>query len=122
MLGLLIIAIILGGIVAIVTGIGFLFWVVSIAIFICGLPFALINGFIQDKIDYAQDREDYRMLMHEISENERMDRYIDKLDELHDDYDDDIPDVFIDNRQVHYHNYYDNDNIERLVTNRKKGK
>lgn len=107
MLGLLIVAIILGGIVAGITGIGLLFWVVSIFIFVCGLPFALINGFIQDKIDYVQDREDYRALMREISEDERMDRYLDKLDGVDDDYDD--PDIYIDNRQVHYHNYYGKD-------------
>ena len=107
MLGLLIISVILGGIVAGISGIGFLFWVVSIVVFVCGLPFALINGFIQDKIDYVQDREDYRMMLHEIEEDERMDRYLDKLDELNDYDDDDEPDIYIDNRQIHYHNYYD---------------
>jgi flagellar motor component MotA len=101
-LALLIVAAILGGIVAAISGIGFLFWVVSIFIFICGLPFALINGFIQSKIDYVQDREDERMYMRELAEDARMDRYLDKLDEL----DDDEPDIYIDNRQVHYHNYY----------------
>jgi high-affinity Fe2+/Pb2+ permease len=60
MLGLLIASIILGAVVAGLTGIGFLFWVVAIAIFICGLPFALISGFVYGAIDHAQDRADYR--------------------------------------------------------------
>jgi len=98
----LIVAFILGGLVAGITGIGILFWVVSIFFFICGLPFALIDGFVQDKIDYVQNREDSRMLMSDLAEDERMDRYLDKLD----DYNDNNQDIYIDNRQVHYHNYY----------------
>jgi hypothetical protein len=113
MLGLLIWAIIVGAIAAGLTGISVLFWVVSIAIFVCVLPFALISDFIYDKIDYAQDREDYREEIRQIAEDERMDRYLSKLDDYKDDFNslDDYgyrskpTNVYIDNRQVHYHNY-----------------
>jgi hypothetical protein len=88
----LIFAVILGAIVAGLTGIDLLFWVVSIFVFVCSLPFALIDGYIQSKIDYVQDREDYRQAMHEIAEEERMDKYLDKLDDLDEYYDDD-PDI-----------------------------
>ena len=55
--------------------------------FLIGSPFMLISGFIDSKIDRAQDREDYRQMMsdinadiraeeHELAENERMDRYL----------------------------------------------
>jgi hypothetical protein len=109
LIALLIVSAILGGIVAGITGIGALFWVVSIVLFVCGLPFTLIDGYIQDKIDYVQDREDYREIMREVAKDERMDRYLDKLDDLDeyddDDYDDE-PNIYIDNRQVHIHNNY----------------
>jgi hypothetical protein len=59
--------------VAGLTGISFLFWIVSIFVFICSLPFTLVDGYIQSKIDYVQDREDYRETMREIAEEERMD-------------------------------------------------
>ena len=97
---------IIGGIVAGITDIGLLFWVISIVLFIIGLPGmligGLIDGFIQDKIDYVQDREDYRQLMHDISEDERMDRYLDKIDDYGN------SNIFIDNRQIHFHNYSEN--------------
>jgi hypothetical protein len=120
---MLIIALIIGSIVSGITGIGFLFWVVSIFVFICGLPFALVNGFIQDKIDYIQDRKDYRMTMHEMAEDERMDRYLDNFEKLNEDHYNE-PDIYIDNRQVHFHNYYDNncskDEKGRFISNGKK--
>jgi len=103
MIILLILSIIIGAIVAGVTGIGFLFWVVSIAIFILGLPGALIGGFIHGENEYAQDRADYRELMREIAEEERMERYLDKLSEL-----DDETNIYIDNRQIHFNDYSDN--------------
>jgi hypothetical protein len=96
----LIISVILGAIVTGLTGIGFLFWVVSIFVFVCSLPFALIDGYIQSKIDYVQDRKDYRETMREIAEDERMDRYLDSIGGY-----DDEPDIYMDNRQVHIHNY-----------------
>jgi hypothetical protein len=109
----LIISIIIGAIVAGITGVEILFWVVSIALFILGLPGILISGiftsigdFFHSENEYAQDRADYREMMRQIDEDERMDRYLDKLDELSDD--DDEPDIYIDNRQVHFHNYSGN--------------
>ena len=106
MLIFFIIAIALGAIAAGITGIGFLFWVVSLIFIICGLPFALITSFIQGFIDYSHDRADYREYMRNAAEDDRMDRYLDKLDEM------DIcggSSTYIDNRQyhdnrqVHYH-------------------
>jgi flagellar motor component MotA len=118
MLSLLVVAIILGGIIAGITGMSFLFWVVSIAIFVCGLPFALINGFIQDKIDYIQDREDYCQLMRDlredaIREDELIERKLDRLNKRNN------ADIFIDNREVHFHNikYDDVDKDEHIITN-----
>jgi hypothetical protein len=111
----LIISAILGAVVAGLTGIGFLFWVVSIFVFICSLPFVLVDGYIQDKIDYVQDREDYRETMREIAEEERMDRYLENIDEY-----DDEPVIYIDNRQVHFHNHYgsnrDRDDKGRFIS------
>jgi len=121
-LGLLIVAVILGGIVAGITGISFLFWIVSIAIFICGLPFALINGFIKDKIDYIQDREDYRQLMNDLRndarrEDKENERELDRLNKS------DNTNIYIEYRQVHFHyNKYDDmkENIENKISRRKK--
>jgi len=100
MLILLIISIILGGIVAGITGIGFLFWVVSIGFFILGLPGALIGGFIHSENEYAQDRADYRQLMSDLAEEERMDKYIDALENKENDRN-----IYIDNRQIHINNH-----------------
>jgi len=123
LLVLLIVAIILGGIVSGVTGIGFLFWVVSIIIFVCGLPFALINGFIQDKIDYVQDREDERQLMRDLREderreNERIERELDII------YKNNDSNIYIDSRHIHFHNNYrkyEQENEEQpIISNKKK--
>jgi len=111
MLVLLIISVIIGGIVAGITGIGILFWVVSVGIFILGLPGALIGGFIHGENEYAQDMADYREIMrelaenerfleHEIAEDERMDRYIDALeDKKSNTY------IYNDNRQIHINDH-----------------
>ncbi|MCL2759538.1 MAG: hypothetical protein FWD22_04940 [Treponema sp.] len=100
LLGLLFLAIfcaIIGGIVAGITGIGILFWVISILLFVCGLPFALIGGFISDTVSYVQDREDYRELMRDLAEDERHERYLDLLDSKHTHI------TYNDNRQVNIH-------------------
>ena len=80
MLILLILSVILGAVVYGFTGIGFLFWVVAIVVFILGLPGALIGGFISD----IQDRADAREMERQLDEDLRMDRYLDKLDEIED--------------------------------------
>jgi len=94
---------IFGAIVAGLTGIGFLFWVVAVFFFICGLPGAIIGMFENDIMDRIEDRD----LLREMYEDDRMDRYLDKLDEIEDrrehrmfekEYD-----TYIDNRQVHFH-------------------
>ena len=82
MLGLLIFSVIIGGIVAAATGVGFLFWVVAILLFVCGLPAALIIGLIHGAVEYSQDRADYREEMRELNEQIRMETYLDKLDEM----------------------------------------
>ena len=112
MLALLIVSVVLGGTVAVITGMGFLFWIVAIAICICGLPAALITGFIRGEVDHAQDRADYREemrqlaeeereLMREIREDERYERYWDQMDKLGSKYSS-ITYNF-DARSVHYH-------------------
>jgi hypothetical protein len=114
MLGLLIVSIIAGAVVAGLTGIGFLFWVIAVPMFICGLPFALITGFVHDEVSYAQDRADYREEMRQIAEEEReierefyeyerMDRHLDRLDDISG-YGSSTVNYNIDARSVHYHN------------------
>jgi len=80
MLVLLILSVILGAVVSGLTGIGFLFWVVAIIVFILGLPGALIGGVISN----IQDRADARETERQLNEDLRMDRYLDKLDEIED--------------------------------------
>jgi len=78
--------------------------IVGIFAFLLGLPGFLSGMFIQDSIDYVQDREDERQLMHELDEDMRMDRYLDKLDELKETKHS-KSDIYIDNRQVHFHDH-----------------
>jgi hypothetical protein len=73
MIVLFILSVIIGAIVSGVAGIGFLFWVISAVIFVCGLPFALISSFVRGEVSYAQDRADYRQLMSEIKAEELAD-------------------------------------------------
>ena len=118
LIGILILPTILGLVAYALSGIGILFWVVFVVVFIIGLPGALITGFIHGENEYAQDRADYRELMREITEEERMDRYLDKLDELSDDSD---PDIYIDNRQIHFHNDdYQRDIKSHFISPKKK--
>ena len=111
MLALLIFAVIAGAVVAGITKIGLLFWVVAILLFICGLPVALITGFFNGIADRAQDREDYREemrqlaedereLMRDLREEERYDRYLDRLESKNNRIT-----YNIDARSVHYHNH-----------------
>ena len=113
MIVLLLISVVLGGIVAGLTGLGFLFWVVAIFVFICGLPGVLIGGFIQGRIDYAQDRADHREMMREIHEDLREDEREMRRQIRHEEYLDHIDRIEskrsraiynIDARSVHYHN------------------
>ncbi|MCL2130793.1 MAG: hypothetical protein FWH35_10635, partial [Treponema sp.] len=78
-------------------------------IFLIGSPIMLISGFIDDKIDRTQDREDYRQMMadinadlraeeHELAEDKRMDRYINSLGKSS------KTNIYIDNRQIHINN------------------
>ena len=106
MLILLLISVVLGAVVAIFSGIGFLFWVVSIVFFVGGLPVILIIGIIHGEVEYAQDRADYREMMKDIAEDVRMEEYLEKMDEISDKksagkYIDNRQ--YYDNRQVHYH-------------------
>ena len=79
--------------------------------FLIGSPFMLISGFIDSKIDRAQDREDYRQMMadinadiraeeHEQAENERMERYLNAVKRKKSD-----TNIYIDNRQIHINNH-----------------
>jgi len=114
MLALLIFAIIAGAVVAGVTGIGILFWVVAIALFVCGLPAALVTGFIHGEVKYAQDRADYREemrqlneeereLMRELEREERYERYLDRMDRIESKRN--RVSYNIDARSVHYHDH-----------------
>jgi hypothetical protein len=111
MLLLLILSVIIGAVIAGVTGSGLLFWVISIFFFICGLPVALITGFIHGENEYTQDRTDYReelralaeeerLLERELYEDERLEAYLDAMNDHEDE-----PDIYIDNRQIHFHDH-----------------
>lgn len=110
MIMVILIATIIGAIVGALTGISLIGWIAGIFTFICGIPGILYDTFIGDTIDYVQDREDDRQLMHELDEDERMDRYLTKLDELEDRRESrklSKHDTYIDNRQIHLHKHYD---------------
>jgi hypothetical protein len=104
MLALLIVSIIIGAAISAITGIGALFWVAGAAIFICGIPFALVTSFIHNEVSYAQDRADYRQEMlgikteeladeHEFAEDERLDRLVEAVKK-------NSTKIYNDNRQV----------------------
>ena len=114
MLVWLIISAVIGGIVALISGHSFLFWVVSIALFIFGLPGILIGYLFDGGESYRQDREDDRELMREINEGLRESerenkrelrhlRYLDHLDYLEEKRE--INTYNIDARSIHYHKY-----------------
>ena len=71
MLALLIVSIILGIVIVGLTRIDFLFWVVAVIIFICGLPVALISRFIREEAKFAQNQEDHREEMRQRSEEKQ---------------------------------------------------
>jgi len=111
---------IIGAIVRAITNIDIMFWIVLIGLFILGLPGMLISGIFSDigdffhrENEYAQDREDLRQMDADIAADERMDRYLDKLDDLKEDYDN-KPNIYIDNRQVHFHNYKNSKKTKRI--------
>ena len=87
MLILLITSGIIGLIVSGISGYPIAGWIVGAFIFICGLPGALIGGFIHDEVSYSQDRADYRQFMsdmradlradeHEYNEDMRTDKFL----------------------------------------------
>jgi hypothetical protein len=106
MVALLVMSVIAGTAVSGLTGLGFLFWIAGGAVFICGLPFAVISSFVHGEVSYAQDREDYRQAVSEIeaeeladerefAEDARLDRLIRSLETR--------TNIYNDNRQVHLH-------------------
>ena len=60
MIALLIASIILGLIVGGITGWAIIGLIAGGALFVCGLPAALLIGFIHSEIDYIQSRADLR--------------------------------------------------------------
>jgi hypothetical protein len=72
---LLIMSAIFGAVISGVTGAGVLFWIAGGAVFICGLPFAVIFSFVHGEVSYAQDRADYRQFMSEIAAEESADEH-----------------------------------------------
>ena len=99
MIGLIIFSIIVGLFLSSISGI--LGLVVGIVLFVCGLPFAIITGFIHGEIKYAQDRSDYREEMRQLAEFERdLDRDIAR-DMRRSERENRI--IYHDNRQIHIH-------------------
>jgi hypothetical protein len=107
MLILLIISAIIGLIVSGLTKIALIGWLIGGFFFVCGLPGALIGGFIHNEITYVQDREDYRQMMSEVDADRRA--------EEHEFYEDErtarltrnnkgsLTQIYNDKRQVHIH-------------------
>jgi hypothetical protein len=91
MLGLFIASIVIGTIIALVTGVGLLFWVASGIVFFGGLPVALAGAFIHNEIGYMADRADIRQMKSDA-----------KAD-LRSLTDDSAPRIVHDNRQIHFH-------------------
>jgi hypothetical protein len=102
-----VISVVIGAIVAGVTGIGVLGLVVGVVLFLCGLPGALLVSFVQGEVSYAQDRADYRQWKsdfiaqeiaddHEYLEEDRTERLIDTIKK-------NPTEVYHDNRQIHFH-------------------
>ena len=104
MLFLLILSVVIGAIVAILTGMGFLFWVVAIAAFIFGLPGLIIYGFLEGIGDHIQGRDEYEDFIRDLDEDRRREEYLDRLEEINN-----KPNIIIDNRQIHYHYHTDSD-------------
>jgi hypothetical protein len=69
--------------------------IAGVALFVCGVPFALISDFVHDSISYAADRADYRSMIEELNEDAREIERAEREDRG--------PSVFNDNRQVHIH-------------------
>jgi hypothetical protein len=107
MITLLLLSIIIG---LFVTGIAGSFYIglfAVLAVFICGLPMALIVGCVHDEVEYTQDRADLRQLeaeieaeelaeQHELMEEDRTDRLVGAIGN--------VKPVIHDNRQIHIHN------------------
>jgi len=77
-------------------------------VFICGLPAALLVGFVHGEVSYAQDRADWRAEKSDMaadlretdraySETERLDRLLERVDQESGDT------IINDNRQIHFH-------------------
>jgi hypothetical protein len=102
---------IIGWIVSAISDVSVLFWVVSVGLFVLSLPGMLIGGifdsFVQDKIDYVQDREDYRQMMRDMREDERREerRYERELDREERRSRKKDPDIYIDNRHININNF-----------------
>jgi len=75
MLILIAISAVIGLIVSAWSGISLIGWLVGGFFFVCGLPGALISAFVDDRIDYVQEREDDRWLMRELDEDIRADEH-----------------------------------------------
>jgi hypothetical protein len=91
MLGLLIASVIIGGIIAAISGVGLLFWIVAGIVFFGGLPVALAGSFIHNEVGYMADRADARQ------------RESDAKAELRGLLADTKPTTVHDNRQIHFH-------------------
>ena len=108
MLGLFIFALIMTVVVGGATGMAGVGIFIGVLLFVCGLPAALITGYIHSENSYAQDREDARAeraewaaeereYLREAAADDRNDRLIDSLERSG------RRTTYIDNRQVHYH-------------------
>jgi ABC-type transport system involved in cytochrome bd biosynthesis fused ATPase/permease subunit len=114
MFTLLIVVTIIGLFVTGITGIGILGIAAAAFFFVCGLPAALVAGFIHNEVSYAQDRADYREELAEIAAGEleaereytddaRTDRLVQAVKRKHGQT------IYQDSRQVHIHGgRYDN--------------
>ena len=82
---------IVGIVVGTFSGISILGWIAAGLLFICGLPFLLIQYTIYGFIDHSHDRDDYRQLQSDLAADLRAEER--------------GGDTYIDNRQVHIRGY-----------------
>ena len=97
-----IVAAIIAGFILYISGNWDYTWYTFVFCFICGLPGALIAGYIHGEVTYAQDRADIREYDRQMAEwlrdCEREDRKAERYN---------TPIEYHDNRQIHFHDRSD---------------
>jgi hypothetical protein len=102
MIGLAIVAAVIGFIAGIVLSSSTVGWIVFAVIFICGLPFALIGMFIHGEVRYTQDCAYDRQVMSDLAADRRAEEHEDAADRRARKRKRGITQIYCDNRQVYF--------------------